>query len=1024
MKRKLRSMLLLMIMFTLATTGVIVTDTNGKVNSASGFREEIRISNVVIQEDGTITGQLHNKRANAANGIFVAALYNKNNKMIDMTQESMAWDSMEMKTFTTRFATTLNPSEHAIRLFVWNSLQQKKPLSKAVDVNPYGLKEVTTNFVNPYSFYVGRVARSIGDSDSTTSVDLTKYIDESNKTINSITGQLNWNYDKGIAKVNTPLTQGATGHMNSQSVVELDQVAITFHNDFGTVMVISMDNKPISSSRKLMIQAMTQEKPYGFTTIDKANGVKEITSMGDGPLNVENINASVLLKGITDVTGVYALDMNGYVSDTLTGTVKESGYEIKLNPDSLYTVVERSGGANPHQPGESLPKEEEVFVWWEGEDAIETNFEQPNEFSASTIPDTRHQLSGVNNDWLTQGFIQVDPEDPPYAKYEIDVPETAAYSFYARKFWNHGPYQWRFDGGEWHSVGRNNTLLDSVTLRRFLEVNWINTGTVTLAKGKHTFELKLTAESDQSLAAFDAFLLTKQSFIPSGELKPGEKLNRAEEGWWSVEPDVDPFSDKALMDLRYLNEAYAGANGFVRKQDDKFVLGNGKEQKFWAVNVGSNAIQLGKSDVDYMARKLAKNGVNLVRIHGIIFDEDGNIPQEDLDKYLYYVAALKKEGIYVTLSYYFVLWWDMREAAAFQGPEDEFFEWNKQPFGLIQFNEKQQELYKKGLRKLMTTPNPYDNGLTLAQNPSVATVEIQNEDSFLFWTFEDYKYPANVKNDLYKQFGQYLIHKYGSLDAAYDAWGPLKQAWNDTPEKGLMQVGGIGALVGAVGEDSDAKRKRDILRFLTETQKSFYEKMSKFIKNDLNSKSLVSASNWITADPQKLEALERYTYTATDVMDRHAYFEADHTTPSGMTWTVQAGDSFKPSSTSQNPGKNPVKAVHNDKQPTMISEISWSNPTPYGAEGPYFMAVYGALQGIDAIHSFAMGNPAWSAKMDKWPISTPSQLGQYPAFALMYRRGDVNESKNVVYETSTLQSLYQLKGTKIYESLNLDDSRK
>ncbi|MCK5279053.1 MAG: hypothetical protein KAK04_10950, partial [Cyclobacteriaceae bacterium] len=37
---------------------------------------------------------------------------------------------------------------------------------------------------------------------------------------------------------------------------------------------------------------------------------------------------------------------------------------------------------------------------------------------------------------------------------------------------------------------------------------------------------------------------------------------------WSFEYNVDNFTDDALLDLRYLNEATAGDNGFIRLSAD------------------------------------------------------------------------------------------------------------------------------------------------------------------------------------------------------------------------------------------------------------------------------------------------------------------------------------------------------------------------------------------------------------------------------------------------------------------------
>ncbi|MBW7456810.1 hypothetical protein K0U00_22505, partial [Paenibacillus sepulcri] len=983
------------------------------------------IEDVGIDAEGVIHGKLVNKTAGPLQGTLIAALYNEQNTIDSSDIQQISFTAAgEASAFSAQFDQPIVPKKHTIKLFVWDSLTSKKPLSNVMEVSPYGLTETTESKINPYAFYVGRVARTYSESENKAlTADLDTYIDTTNKRIKSVTDELDWDYGQGVIRLNTPKSQGATGILNAVSSVELDNVVIESGNAFGTVMVISLDDLPIASSKKLLIQAVTEDKSYGFeseTVTEDGVAKQKIVSLGEGPMNVRDIDASVLLKGMTDINRIYALDPNGYVKEEVQGTAAAGGFQIPLRPDALYTLVEREGLTDPYVPG-TQPEEDPVYVWWEGEDAVETNFPATADFSADTFPQTRHLLSG--SDWLAISNVAVDPDNPPFSNYEVEVPEDAAYTFFVRKFWLHGPFDYRWDGGEWKSIGRDITLLDSVSFRQFTEANWISAGSETLTKGKHLLEIKLQQEAENSNAAFDSFILSKQPFMPSGLLRPGEKLNRAEEGFWAFEPDIDPFNDNAALDLRYLNEDTAGQSGYVQRQKDKLLLGDGQEARFWAVNAGAETINLEKGDVDYFAKQLAKRGVNMVRIHGMIFDENGEITDKALDRYQYFVHAMKQEGIYVNLSYYFVLWWDMTKAEAFKQPGDEFFDWNKQPFGLLFFDKTQQELYKKGVRKLLLTPNPYENGLPLGKDPAVAIIETQNEDSYFFFTFSDWKFPDNIRRELSKMFGGWLKDEYGSLDAAYDAWGPLSKVWNDEPENGLMEVEGASNLPWATGNGGDDKRRRDILRFLTEEQRLFYEDMNRFYKEDIGTQSIITASNWITADPAKMEALERYTYAAADMVDRHAYTEPSHTAFNNENWTLHAGDTYIPTPIVQHPDMNPVKVVHNDNQPSMISEITWTNPTPYGAEGPFMISAYSSLQGIDVLDMFATGGPSWPTKWQKWPIMSPTMAGQFPGFSLMYRRGDVTEAKNVVLESSTLDSLLNLQGSKIYESLNIDDIR-
>jgi len=140
------------------------------------------------------------------------------------------------------------------------------------------------------------------------------------------------------------------------------------------------------------------------------------------------------------------------------------------------------------------------YVWWEGEKPARTNFPARSWFSAS------------------------------------NVPAAGAYHLWARKFWKHGPFRWRFDTGDWRTCGRDVALADSVEIRTHLCVNWVYLGKVTLTAGRHDFELRLLAGPGENLTAcFDCFLLTPRVFQPRGKLRPGQRSGAADEGFFAYE---------------------------------------------------------------------------------------------------------------------------------------------------------------------------------------------------------------------------------------------------------------------------------------------------------------------------------------------------------------------------------------------------------------------------------------------------------------------------------------------------------
>ncbi len=218
---------------------------------------------------------------------------------------------------------------------------------------------------------------------------------------------------------------------------------------------------------------------------------------------------------------------------------------------------------------------------------------------------------------------------------------------------------------------------------------------------------------------------------------------------WAFNPPRDEFLSTALLDLRSLNEKQAGETGFVRAgTDGGFVRGDGTPIRFWAVNteVGRAPFvrkPLGPAtspDLARHARFLAKRGVNMIRLHRQLSPDLAanpnaaitNINLAERDGIWRSVAAMRAEGIYTTLSPYWAgpmkcaLGWGIAGGAA-------------QPaWGLLFFDPTLQQAYKAWLRQLLVPTNPY-TGIPQGQDPSLAIIQIQNEDSLLFWTLDAIK---------------------------------------------------------------------------------------------------------------------------------------------------------------------------------------------------------------------------------------------------------------------------------------------
>ena len=679
-----------------------------------------------------------------------------------------------------------------------------------------------------------------------------------------------------------------------------------------------------------------------------------------------------------------------------------------------------------------------TFDWWEAEQPASSTFPERTWFSADDDPGWQYLSGGA---WLTSTGPATN--HPPTATYAIDIPLEGKYQLWVRKFWRHGPMHYRFGGGAFRTLGRDIPLVDRQRLPKDAEVDWVYLGTFDLPAGPTTFEFQLALQpGEDTVSGIDCFVLTREPFFPRGKLKPGEPpaLEENSDEWFVFDPPIDTFREDALLDLRHLSASDAGVHGPLRRSPDgnSIHLGDGTPIRFWGVNL--SAQEAGQPDhlVEHTARRLAKLGVNMIRHHSPLWIDNGltygtatgavALDPAKVERLPHLVAAAKKQGIYTNLSWYFPLWINDAGRLGLAGYDDRAPD-KRKPFAVLFFNEKAQQHYFEALRELLTTPNPH-TGLTLAADPAVGLIEICNEDNLFFWTFDERNIPEAQWAILERRFAEHLQTKYGSLDAARQRWPRAKHNRDDFAARasGGGRVGVYGAwhMTREAQEKlsrDEKKRVAEQVAFLAQLQRGFYEQAVAVLRDELNFRGLVSASNWYAADPTLLDAVERWTYTATDVIDQHGYFNPKHE-GEAASYSVRVGQTFDSRAAVLLPSRPPLRTNQVEGHTQMISEMGWTTPNRYRADATLLTAAAMSLQGIDAVNWFI-----WNATGDfdttanKFALATPTVAGMFPAMALMVRRGDLAEADTVVHEALRTVDLFNLEGTAAVTDAALDGFR-
>ncbi len=499
---------------------------------------------------------------------------------------------------------------------------------------------------------------------------------------------------------------------------------------------------------------------------------------------------------------------------------------------------------------------------------------------------------------------------------------------------------------------------------------------------------------------------------------------RADQGkdWFPFNPKADPFTDSPI-DLRFLNEKFAGEHGIIAVKNGHFIHNsNGQYVRFWAVN-GPSGEDRDRAALRQTARLLAKYGVNLIRRHGAVFDKDGELNPSSVQRAIIIVEAMKAEGIYTHLSIYFPLWFTPRA----DHPWLKGYDGKSHPFAALMFNPQFQEKYRGWWKALLTTPSE-TTGKPLIDEPALFGVEVQNEDSFFFWTFDAKNIPDAQLRLLEKMFGDWLVKKYGSLEAAFATWkGQIVN--RDAPAEGRVAFRPLWNIF-----NEKTARDQDTATFLFEVQTKFYEETIAFLRQ-LGFKGLITPSNWATASPEVFGPLEKLSYTTGDFIDRHGYFECNHKGDNAA-WSICNGHTYSDRSALRFDAPDPTKArqfvhpvmdPHYDRKPSMISETTFCRPNRYRSEAPLYFAAYGALQESDAVVHFAFDSSHWAVKpgfwMQQWTLMTPGMMGQFPATALIYRRGLVAPGQVLAEVKLNKADLLHLKGTPLPQDAALDELR-
>ena len=452
--------------------------------------------------------------------------------------------------------------------------------------------------------------------------------------------------------------------------------------------------------------------------------------------------------------------------------------------------------------------------------------------------------------------------------------------------------------------------------------------------------------------------------------------------WFPFEPQ-DDFTGPSAIGMADWLDRPAGKHGFVQVRGDRLAFEDGTPVKFWGTNVCNTRVAWASDRADRVADRLAKYGVNLVRLHkftwpngrgGIGDPADSTRLDETLARrWDYFVAGLAKRGIYTGWSHIFghrLSPADRERVAAYDEIMNANLPWDylrQSSVGLVNFAPDLQDVNIALTVNMLNRVNGA-TGRRYADDACLAYIELQNEDD-IFWghTQTHLDRCPTYKKMVHRQFSEWLRKKYGSEEKLRAAWGQGALAEGESLEQGTVEARA------ATARPAPAERLLDNYQFLHDTQNLFYARFAKAIRGT-GFKGAIVGSCW-----QAGSGVSHYynlrSDSLTGLVDRHNY--------SGGTRAMVSA----PGSGLLGTGMQQV-AGH----PFGMSEwkSTWGNP--WQAEAPPIVAAYGlGLQGWDLSCEFASDFDSMRNPMTEFGVDSPADMGQFPVLARMVYRGDVKE---------------------------------
>lgn len=465
-------------------------------------------------------------------------------------------------------------------------------------------------------------------------------------------------------------------------------------------------------------------------------------------------------------------------------------------------------------------------------------------------------------------------------------------------------------------------------------------------------------------------------------------------GWFAFQPTRDDFAPSALDCSRWI-EAPAGRHGFLKVEGERFVFEDGTPARFYGSQIGWIE---DRDEVAYVARRLRKQGINVVRRHGDIGVNDPagksvlDYSAERWDVLDYMIHRFGEEGVYFIL--------DVDYYLSVKPGEIEGLPEGGRTMHLMFFHDEARRLRFQRMTDVFTHVNPY-TGHRYCDDPLVALVEVVNEDSLFWYSLSDMAEPFK-----------------GQLEALFAEWLRERRGGWRGERAPLMEIGKLREKY-LIEHPGELPYAQDQMTFLYELELKYFGEAYEHLRR-IGLKTPICGTNWRGGG--FTTRIHLRGQAELDYVDRHGYW--DH--PLGdraTTWRIATCRFHNlpmvkaivvgPDELQENNVGNLVLAKAWERvlgMPMTITEWNTCLPNEFSLEGTGLMTAYGLLQGWEGPMQFGYFSTDWRAELGPGSfdmLGNPPQLLQFPAVAAMWYRRDVREAPLVAEIALTTDQLFE-----------------